>query len=95
MDMVFSMPIHQDPHVALGIVDEAWAAETLPVDDINIPANAVANVEDDDPSAQNDDEDENKWNDLGLEELHVATSSNPAPEHIGRSTTASATTHGR
>lgn len=93
--MVFSMPIHQDPHVTILIVDETWAAETLPVDDINVPANAIANVDDDDPSAQNEDGNENKWNDLGLDDLHIATSLNSAPRYIAHPTTGPATPHGR
>lgn len=95
MDMMFSMPIHQDPHTILSIVDEVWAAETLPIEDIIVPANAVTNVDDDDPSSPNEYEDENKWNDLGLEELNTAASSNSAPQHIVRTNTATSSPHGR
>lgn len=74
MDMSFSAPVHQDAHLLIDIVDEAWAADTLPVEDIEVPPTAITNIDEDDPTAHQEDGDENKWTDLALDEL-----SNAAP----------------
>lgn len=69
MDMSFSAPIHQDPHVLIDVVDEAWAAETLPVEDVDVPPTAITNIDEDDPTAHQEEEEDNKWTDLALDEL--------------------------
>lgn len=76
MDMVFSAPVHQDPQLIIDIVDEVWAAETLPIEDIEVPANSMAGVDDDDPTAANEQEEEDKWNDFGVDELSISTAMN-------------------
>lgn len=65
MDMVYSAPVHIDAAVLIHVVDDAWATETLPVEDVEVPPSAVANVDDDDGVAQ-EEEDVNKWNELQL-----------------------------
>lgn len=66
--MVFSAPIHQDPLLVIEIVDDAWAAETLPVEDVVVAPTEMTNLEEDEPTATQDDDDEDKWNDLALDE---------------------------
>lgn len=72
MDMQFSMPIHQDPHIILSIVDKAWAAAKLPKDEITVPENTVTNTEEDEANAQTEAEDETKWTYLGFDQLQAA-----------------------
>lgn len=85
MDMVFSTPVHQDPVLVVEIIDDGWAAEVLPIEEVETPPGVTNNV-DDDPSGQQEEDDQNKWNDLGLEELDKLSSTdepadkpNPTP----------------
>lgn len=88
MDMNFSAPIHQDPLLVADILDEAWASETLPVEDIEVPQSAIGNVEDDDAAATNEEEDDNKWMYLALDEFAPLTSAPaPNPEPVTRQNT--------
>lgn len=72
MDMVYSAPVHVDALLLLEIIDDAWAAEKLPVEDIVVPPSEMVNLDDDDPPTAPDDDDD-KWNDLGLDELAAST----------------------
>lgn len=67
--MVFSAPVHQDPMLIIEIVDEAWAAETLPIEDVVVAQAEMANLEEEDPNASQEDCDADKWNDLALDEF--------------------------
>lgn len=69
MDMVFSSPVHQDPLLVVDIIDDAWAAETLPVEDVVVAPDDITNLEEDDPSTQHEEHEDDKWNDLALEEF--------------------------
>lgn len=84
MDMAFSAPVHQDAHLLIDIVDESWAAETMPVEDVEVPPTAMTNMDDDDPTAPQEEEDDNKWNDLALEELNNAAPPPAAMENAER-----------
>lgn len=80
MDMNYSAPIHQDPLLLIHIVDESWAAETLPMEDINVPPSALTGVDDQDLAAAGDqDEEEHKWNDLGLDDFSKLISKQKLP----------------
>lgn len=68
-DMVFSAPIHQDPLQTVDIIDQQWATDTLPIEDIQIPSNALSNIDDDDPTLNNEHDDDNKWNHLALDDI--------------------------
>lgn len=72
--MVFSAPVHQDPLLIIDIVDDAWAADTLPVEDVVVSPAEITNLEDDEPSAQPEEEDDDKWTDLTLDEFASRTS---------------------
>lgn len=78
MDMNFSAPVHQDPLLVIEIIDEAWASETLPTDDIEVTQSALANGEDEDATVANDSEENDKWTDLALEEFKPIADA-PAP----------------
>ena len=69
MDMNFSAPVHQDPLLVVELIDETWASETLPAEDIELPQSAVAHVEDDDTAVANDTDEDDKWTDNGLEDF--------------------------
>lgn len=69
MDMVYSAPIHQDPLLMIDIVDDAWAAETLPVEDVVVAPAYMLNLEEDETATSNDGEDDDKWNDLSLDQF--------------------------
>ena len=72
MDMVYSAPVHQDPLLMIEIVDDTWAAETLPVEDVVVAPSEMTNLEEDEPAATPEEEDENKWTDLAIDELTTA-----------------------
>lgn len=84
MDMVYSAPVHQDPLLAIDVIDEAWAQETLPVEDVEVPAAALVNIDEDDPNVPHEEDDDNKWNDLALDELSSAAPPRPAAENPQR-----------
>lgn len=67
----------------IDVVDEAWAAETMPVEDVEVPPTAMANIDEDDPTVQHEDDDDNKWNDLALDELNSAA---PPPAAVDNTT---------
>lgn len=71
--MQFSAPVHQDALLIMNIVDEVWAAETLPIEDITVPASDMNNVEEDDTGIAQEDDDVNKWNDFALEQFSKFT----------------------
>lgn len=54
------------------IVDDAWAAETLPVEDVVVAPSEMTNLEEDEPAVAPDDDDDNKWTDIGIDELSCA-----------------------
>lgn len=63
MDMEFTAPVHFDAYEALHVMDDEWLAEDLPVEDIEVPADAVANNDDDDTVAPDEDNEADKWTD--------------------------------
>lgn len=71
MDMEFSAPVHMDGALIIDIIDNEWATDTLPMDDIEVPASAVAPLDDDDiagaPLLDDESAPENRWTDLGLD----------------------------
>lgn len=69
--MDFSAPVHMDGALILDVIDNAWASDTLPVDDIEVPASAMAPLDDDDFAPPSDDAAavENKWTDLALDSI--------------------------
>lgn len=71
MDMCYSAPIHMDPLLMIGIVDDYWAAEILPFEDIPLSRDDVLAIRelDSDSSSNYDKKDEDVWNDLSLELL--------------------------
>lgn len=52
----------------IDIVDEDWAAATLPIEEIVIEPNELTNLEEDEHCPQEEDSDA-RWNDLSLEEF--------------------------
>lgn len=88
MDMNFSAPVHQDPLLVLEIIDDAWAAETLPIEDIDVAPADLTHLDDEDPALPNDDDDEDKWNDLSLDQLTNTTSPDNESAHIDTKTPA-------
>lgn len=73
MDMEFSAPVHMDGALLIEIIDSDWAADVLPMDDVEVPASAVAPLDDDDivgaPLVDDESAPENMWTDLGLDAL--------------------------
>lgn len=84
MDMVFSAPIHQDPMLLIEIIDEAWAAETLPIEDVVVAQAEMANLEEDEPNPTQEDYDADKWNDLALDEFtsHISDQTYNSNSHL-------------
>jgi hypothetical protein len=76
MDMEFSAPVHMDGALVIEIIDNDWAADTLPTDDVEVPASAVAPLDDDDlagaPPPDDTSAPENRWADLALENFSAA-----------------------
>ncbi|KAI0560185.1 hypothetical protein FGB62_122g035 [Gracilaria domingensis] len=80
MDMNFSAPINQDPLLVIHIVDEEWATETLPTEDIELPPSIIPTIEEDDHGAVDEQENEDdKWNDLGLDDFALLASETARP----------------
>jgi hypothetical protein len=48
MDMEFSAPVHIDGFLVVDQIDNAWSADSLPTDDIEVPSSAAVQLEDDD-----------------------------------------------
>jgi Apc13p protein len=71
MDMEFCAPVHLDGALVIEIIDNEWATDTLPMDDIEVPASAIAPLDDDDiigaPPVDDASAPENRWTDLGLD----------------------------
>lgn len=76
MDMVFSAPVHMDGALMIEVIDSDWAADVLPMDDIEVPASAAAPLDEDDivgaPLVDDESSPENMWTDLGLDVLTSA-----------------------
>lgn len=86
MDMVYSAPIHIDPLLVIEIIDDAWASERLPVEDVVVAPSEMTNLEEDEPAVTQEEEDEDKWNDLGVDELASASTLPPYPPSESEST---------
>lgn len=72
MDMDFSVPVHMDGYLLVDIIDNAWAADVLPLDDIEVPVSAMTVLDDDDMTIQADEAAlETKWTDLALHTLSL------------------------
>lgn len=71
MDMEFSAPVHVDGALVVEVIDNAWASDSLPVDDIEVPAAAVTPLDDDDfaPPFEEVTAHDQKWTDLALDLL--------------------------
>lgn len=78
MDMNFSAPIHQDPLLIIHIVSEEWATETLPTDDVEVHPSIFPGVDEDEHGPTDEQEnEEDKWNDLGLDNLAKLAAAGP------------------
>ncbi|CAN8063656.1 unnamed protein product [Agarophyton chilense] len=95
MDMNFSAPIHQDPLLIIHIVDEAWTTESLPTEDIDLPPAVIPTIEEDEHAVVEEQEnEEDKWNDLGLDEFSsLATETNRPNGSTAPSTSTPASSH--
>lgn len=79
MDMEFSAPVHIDAALLLEVIDDEWAADVLPLEDIDVPLGAAAPADDDDidgvapPTAGDADaaDAEDRWTDLALDSFGV------------------------
>lgn len=67
--MIYSAPIHHDPLLTLEIIDEQWASETLPVEDVMVPTEDMPNFDDEEEPTQPDGSDVEKWGDLSLGDM--------------------------
>mmetsp|Transcript_55923 Transcript_55923/g.137382 ORF Transcript_55923/g.137382 Transcript_55923/m.137382 type:complete len:84 (-) Transcript_55923:707-958(-) len=70
MDAVYSAPLHFDGQLLVDVVDEAWAAATLPIEDVSVPEGVTVHLDDDEVeevvALENEDA---KWTELGLSDL--------------------------
>lgn len=69
MDMSYSAPVHFDPVLVVHIVDEAWASDTLPIEELSIPPALISNDDDDDGHAASEENEEDKWSELALDKF--------------------------
>lgn len=69
---MFCAPVHMDGALVLEVLDTEWCADSLPLDDVEVPASAVAPLDDDDvagtPAPETDaSAPDNRWTDLALD----------------------------
>ncbi len=75
MDVDFSAPVNVDGALVLEVIDDEWISDTLPVDDVEVPAAAAGPLDDDDGGSPSGDDVsglETKWTDLALETFSSA-----------------------
>jgi hypothetical protein len=76
MDAEFSAPVHVDGALVVDLIDAAWAADKLPIDDVQVPASALASLDDDDlPIVADNTAPDSKWTDLALDSFVTALAS--------------------
>lgn len=82
MDLMYSAPVHVDAALLMDTIDANWASETLPVEDIEVPADAMPHLDEDDAADTQEADQDEKWNDLGLDQLalRIPQDTGPAPE---------------
>jgi chaperone required for assembly of F1-ATPase len=76
MDAEFSAPVHVDGSLVVDLIDDEWAADTLPIDDVQVPAAALAPFDEDElaPLTESSARD-SKWADLALHSFSSAVAS--------------------
>lgn len=80
MDMELTAPVHYDAFDAIHVIDDEWLAAVLPVEDVEVPADAVAPNDDDDGVPQDEDNEADKWTDTAAP---VAEGADPESQWTG------------